>query len=182
MAYFTFDFRDLNQQTCHDLLRSLVFQLSTDSIPCCNILHRVYKAHRDGTQQPSDDALKGCLKEMLRLLAQGQVFIILDALDESLDSSGLPLPCSEVLQLVKELVDLRLHGLYICAISRPEIDIRAVLQSLAFGSESLHDESRQKADSTRNIVNLSPSAAMGKRRADSEELVIETLAERADEM
>ena len=185
MAYFTFDFRDLNQQTCHDLLRSLVFQLSTDSIPCCNILHRVYKAHRDGTQQPSDDALKGCLKEMLRLLAQGQVFIILDALDESLDSSGLPLPRSEVLQLVKELVNLRLHGLYICAISRPEIDIRAVLQSLAFGSESLHDESGQKADIAdyiRKVVNLSPSTAMRRWRADDKELVIETLTERADGM
>ena len=94
MAYFYFDFRDLNKQTCHALLRSLVFQLSTDSSPCCNILHRVYKTHKDGTQQPSDETLKECLKEMLRLLAQGQVFIILDALDESPDTSGLPPPRS----------------------------------------------------------------------------------------
>jgi hypothetical protein len=185
MAYFYFDFKDLRKQTCHDLLRSLVFQLSTDSSTCCAILHRVYKAHKDGTQQPSDDTLKECLKEMLRLLAQGQVFIVLDALDECPGSSGLPPPRSEVLQLVKELVYLRLPELYICATSRPEVDIRAVLQPLAFRSVSLHDESGQKddiADYVRSVVNSSSSAAMRRWRADDKELVIETLTGRADGM
>ena len=185
MAYFYFDFRDLNKQTCHDLLRSLVFQLSTCSGPCCDILHRVYKTHKDGTQQPSDDTLKECLEEMLRLLAQGQIFIILDALDECPDSSGIPSPRDEVLQLIKELVELRLHGLYICATSRPEVDIRAVLQPLAFRSVSLHDESGQKMDIVdyiRNVVNLSPSAAMRRWRAEDRNLVIKTLTERADGM
>ena len=46
MAYFYFDFKDLRKQTCHDLLLSLVSQLSTRSSPCCDILHRVYKAHK----------------------------------------------------------------------------------------------------------------------------------------
>ena len=185
MAYFYFDFRDRNKQSCHDLLRSLVFQLSTHSGPCCDILHRVYKTHNDGTQQPSDGALKECLIEMLRLLAQGPTFIILDALDECPDSSGFPSPRDEVLQLVKDLVDLRLHGLYTCATSRPEVDIRAVLEPLAFRSVSLHDESGQKADIAdyiRNVVNSSPSAAMRKWRADDKNLVIETLTERADGM
>ena len=118
MAYFYFDFKDLNKQTCHDLLRSLVFQLSTHSNPCCDILHRIYKTHKDGTQQPNDDTLKECLKEMLRLLAQGRIFIILDALDECPDSSGLPSPRDEVLQLMKDLVDLHLYELYICATSQ----------------------------------------------------------------
>ena len=185
MAYFYFDFRDLSKQTCHDLLRSLVVQLSTDSSPCCDILHRVYESHKDGTQQPSDDTLKECLKEMLRLLAKGQVFIVLDALDECPDSSGLPPPRSEVLQLVKELVDLRLRGLYICVTSRPEVDIRAVLEPLAFRSVSLHDEIGQKAetaDYVRSVVNSSPSTAMRRWRTDDTNLVIETLTERADGM
>jgi hypothetical protein len=185
MVYFYFDFRDLNKQTCHDLLRSLVFQLSTCSSSCCGILHRVYKAHKDGTQQPSDDSLKECLKEMLRLEGQGPIYIILDALDECPDSSGIPSPRDEVLRLVEELVNLRLHGLYICATSRPEVDIRAVLEPLACCSVSLHDESGQKADIddyVRNIVNLSPSAAMRRWRAEDKKLVIETLTERADGM
>ena len=82
MAYFYFDFRDLSKQTCHDLLRSLVFQFSADSSPCCDILHGIYETHKDGTQQPSDDTSKKCLKQMLRLLAQDPTFIVLDALDE----------------------------------------------------------------------------------------------------
>ena len=185
LAYFYFDFKDLRKQTCHDLLRSLVFQLSTDSSPCCNILHHVYKAHKDGTQQPSDGTLKECLKEMLRLLAHGQVFLVMDALDECPYSPRLPPPRSEVLHLVKELVDLHLPGLYVCATSRPEVDIRAVLQPLAFRSVSLHDESGQKADIAdyvRSVVNSPTSTAMRRWRKDDKKLVIEMLTERADGM
>ena len=186
MAYFYFDFKDLRKQTCHDLLRSLVIQLSTDSSPCCHILHSFYKEHKYGTQQPSDATLKECLKQMLRLLAQrAQIFIVLDALDECPDSSGLPPLRSEVLQLVKELVDLHLQGLYICATSRPEVDIRAALDPLAFRSVSLHDESGQKgdiADYIHSVVSSSSSTAMRRWRADDKNMVIETLTERADGM
>ncbi|KAH9169401.1 hypothetical protein EDB89DRAFT_1908686 [Lactarius sanguifluus] len=185
MAYFYFDFKDLSKQTCHDLLLSLVSQLSTRSSPCCDILHHVYKAHENGTRQPSDDTLKECLKEMLRLPGQSTIFIVLDALDECPDSSGIPSPRDEVLELVKELVDLQLDGLHICATSRPEVDIRAVLESLASHSVSLHDESGQKtdiADYVRNVVNSSPSTAMRRWRTDDKTLVIETLTERADGM
>ncbi len=185
MAYFYFDFRNLNKQTCHDLLLSLVTQLSTHSSPCCDVLHRIYKTHEDGTRQPSDDTLKECLKKMLRLPGQGPIFIVLDALDECPDSSGIPSPRDEVLQLVKELVDLHLQELHICATSRPEVDIRAVLEPLAFRSVSLHDESGQKtdiADYVENVVNSSPSTAMRRWRIDDKNLVIETLTERADGM
>jgi hypothetical protein len=185
MAYFYFDFRDLNKQTCHDLLRSLVFQLSTRSHPCCEILHDVYQSHENGTRQPSDDALKNQLKEMLRLLAPAPIFIVLDAIDECPDSPGFPPPRSEVLQLVKELVDLSLRGLHICATSRPEIDIRAVFELLASRSISLHEETGQKediADYIRTVVNSSPSTAMRRWRAEDKNLVVEMLTERADGM
>ena len=185
MSYFYFDFKDLKKQTCHDLLLSLVSQLSTRSSLCCDILHRFYEAHENGARQPSDDTLKECLKQMLTLPGQRPIFIVLDALDECPDSSGLPPPRSEVLQLVKELVNLRLRGLYICATSRPEIDIRAVLEPLAFRSVSLHDEIGQKTDIAeyvRSVVNSSPSTAMRRWRMDEKNLVIETLTERADGM
>ena len=185
IAYFCFDFKDLRKQTCRDMLLSLVSQLSTRSSPCCAILHRVYEAHDNGTQQPSDDVLKECLKQMLTQPGQCPIFIVLDALDECPLSSGLPPPRTEVLQFVKELVKLRLPALYICATSRPEVDIRAALEPLAFRSVSLHDESGQKvdiADYIRSVVNSSPSTAMRRWRADDKNLVIETLTERADGM
>ena len=185
MAYFYFDFRDLNKQTCHDLLLSLVTQLSTRSSPHCHILHRLYETHENGTRQPSDDTLKECLKDMLTLPGQPPIFLILDALDECPNSSGIPSPRSEVLQLVKELVDLNLRELHICTTSRPEVDIRAVLEPLVFRSVSLHDEDGQQtdiADYVRNVVNSSPSAAMRRWRSEDKNLVIETLTERADGM
>jgi hypothetical protein len=185
LAFFYFDFRDLDKQTCYHLLLSLVSQLSTRSSPCCDILHRVYEIHEKGTRQPSDDTLKECLVEMLRLPGQGPIFIVLDALDECPDSSGFPSPRDEVLQLVKELVELRLEELHICTTSRPEVDIRAVLEPLAFRAVSLHDESGQKtdiADYVSNVVNLSPSMAMRRWRDDDKDLVISTLTERADGM
>ena len=183
MAYFYFDFRDLNKQSCRDLLISLVSQLSARSSPLCDILHRVYKTHK--YRQPSDDTFKECLKEMLRLPDQGPIFIVLDALNECPFSSESPSPRHVVLQLVKELVDLHLDGLHICATSRPEVDIRAVLEPLASHSVSLHEESGQTRDIVdyiRNVVNSSPSQAMTSWRFDDRWMVIKTLAERANGM
>ena len=185
MVFFYFDFRDLKKQSCHDLLLSLVSQLSTRSRSCCDILHRVYKAHEHGSRQPSDDTLKESFKEMLRLPRPGSIFIVLDALDECPDTSGILSPRNEVLQLVEELVDLHLQNLHICATSRPEVDIRAVLEPLAFRSVSLHDQIGQQSDIAnyiRSVVNSTPSVAMRRWRADDKSLVIETLTERADGM
>ena len=123
---------------------------------------------------------------MLKLPRQGPIFIILDALDECPESPGIPLsPRNEVLRLVKELVDRHLKGLHICVTSRPEVDIRAVLEPLASHSISLHDESGQKTDIAnyvRSVVNLSPSTAMRTWRAEDKTLVIDSLTERADGM
>ncbi|KAH9169375.1 hypothetical protein EDB89DRAFT_2098979 [Lactarius sanguifluus] len=185
MAYFYFDFRDLDKQSCRDLLLSLATQLATRSSPCCDILHRVYKIHESGTQQPSDEILKECFKEMLRQPGQRPIFIVLDALDECPDSPGIPSPRGEVLQLVKELVDLNLRDLRICVTSRPEVNIRAVLGPLALRSVSLHDENGQKTDIAnyvRNVVNSYSNTAVWRWRNDDKNIVTETLTERADGM
>jgi hypothetical protein len=122
---------------------------------------------------------------MLRLLGQSPIFIILDALDECPGSPGIPSPRNEVLQLVKELVDLHLQGLHICVTSWPEVDIRAVLEPLASHSISLHDESGQKTDIAeyvRSVVNSSPSTAMKTWGVEDKNLVIDSLTKRADGM
>ena len=187
MAYSYFNSKDLNKQTCHDLLRALVSQLSNCSSPCNDILQHIYKTHENGAQEPSDDTLKEYLKEMLQLPGQGPIFIsMLDALDECPESSGIPSPRNEVLQLVKELVDLNLQRqLHICVTSRLEVDIRAVLEPLTSHSVSLHDESGQKADIAsyvRSIVNSFPSTAMRTWTAEDKHLVIDSLTKRVDGM
>jgi hypothetical protein len=67
MTYFYFDFRDLEKQNRRNLLLSLLFQLSSQSRPCCDILSRLYSAHDNGAQKPGDDAMVQCLKDMLVL-------------------------------------------------------------------------------------------------------------------
>jgi hypothetical protein len=185
MAYFYFDFRDVDKRSRHNLLSSLLVQLSARSDPFCDILSRLYKAHDNGTHQPSDSALVHCLKEMLNLPDQAPVYLILDALDECPNTSGVPSPREQVLGLVKELVGLRLPSLRVCVTSRPEVDIQDALGSLASHSVSLHDQSGQKkdiADYVRSVVNSDSVRAQRRWRDVDKDLVIKTLSERADGM
>ncbi len=114
MAYFYFDFRDIDKQHWRDLITSLLTQFSSRSGSRCDILSRLYFDHDDGAQQPSDDTLTRCLKEMLALPDQRPVYLIMDALVECSNSSGIPSPRNRVLQLVKELLSLHLPNLYMC--------------------------------------------------------------------
>jgi hypothetical protein len=108
MAYFYFDFRDVDKQKLHNLLPSLLIQLSACSDPCCDTLSRLYSSHDRGVRKPNDRAMIECLKEMLVLNAQGPTYIIMDAIDECPLTSTVPSPREEVLELVDELVDLHL--------------------------------------------------------------------------
>ena len=92
MAYFYFDFRDAKKQHWNDLLSSLLIQLSSQSDPCCDILSRLYNAHDEGAQQPSNHDLTQCLKEMLIFPDQRPIYLIMYALDESPNTSGIPSP------------------------------------------------------------------------------------------
>ena len=184
MAYFYFDFRDAKKQHWNDLLSSLLIQLSSQSDPCYDILSRLYEAH-DRAQQPSDHDLTRCLKEMLTFSDQCPIYLIMDALDESPNISGIPSPREMVLRLLKELVDLSLPNLHICVTSRPEFDIRKVLEPLTSRRVSLHDQSGQKediAEYVRSIVYSDSEQIMRRWRTEDKELVINTLSERADGM
>ena len=185
MAYFYFDFRDVRKQSHGDLLRSLLIQLAALSDPFCDILSRLYEEYGKGTRQPSDRALMQCLKEMLALPNQCPVYLIFDALDECPNSSGIPTPREQVLNLVKELIGLRISSLHICVTSRPEVNIRCALEGLAFCSISLHHESGQNEDIAKYIKSVvhSPSDTLMKRwREDDKDMVIKTLSEKADGM
>ncbi|KAI9442926.1 hypothetical protein H4582DRAFT_1846799, partial [Lactarius indigo] len=185
MAYFYFDFRDLDKQHRRSLLPSLLIQLSDQSPPCCDILSRLYSAHGNGAQKPSDSVMIKCLKDMLTIPNSPPVYIILDALDECPNWPGIPSPREQVLTLVKELVDLRLPNLHICVTSRPEFDIRATLTPLAHHRVSLHDESGQKkdiVDYVNSVVYSDSETMMKKWREDDKKMVVEALSEKADGM
>jgi hypothetical protein len=185
IAYFYFDFRDVNKQHLRDLVPSLLTQLSTQLVSCCGILSRLYSGHGDGAQQPNDDALKRCLIEILTVQDHHPIYIIIDALDECPDDYEIPSPRNRILQLLKELVDLHLPNVRICVTSRPEVDIRDLLEPLTSRQVSLHDQSGQKQDIAgyvRSVVYSNTEPIMRRWKKEDKEFVIEKLSERADGM
>ena len=185
MAYFYFDFRDLDKQSRRNFLPSLLVQLSARSDAFCDILSRLYETHDNGLRQPSDKSLTQCLKEMLSLPNQGPVYLIMDALDECPDTSNVPSAREQVLDIVKDLVGLQLPSLRICVTSRPECDIGDAIGSLASQTVSLQDERGQKKDIddyVRSIIYSGSGNFMRRWRKEDKEHVIETLSRRADGM
>ena len=184
MAYFYFDFRDVDKQKLHNLLPSLLIQLSARSDPCCDILSQLHSSHDRGVQKPNDRAMIDCLKKMPTLeAAQGPTYIIMDALDECPITSTVPSPREEVLEFVDELVDLHLPNVHICATSRPEHDIQVVLEGLTQRPVSLHDETGQQQDIANYIASFVHSDRRMRRwREEDKDLVIKTLPEKADGM
>ena len=185
VAYYYFDFRDVDKKHRRGLLSSLLLQLSSRSTPCFNILSRLYSSHNDGKEQPNERALVQCLKDMLASpsLSRLPTYIILDAVDECPNTSGIPTPREQVLELVKDLIDLGLPNLRLCVTSRPEIDISIALETLASGHLSLHDQPGQKRDIEEYVSAIVQSDTKIKRwREDDRKLVIGTLSEKADGM
>jgi NACHT domain len=185
MAYFYFDFRNASKQGLHDLIPSLLTQLSARSSLRCDILSKLYPVYDDGKKQPSDGVLTKTLKDMLTLTDERPIYLIMDALDESPNASGIPSARERVLQLLKELVELRLPNLRVCVTSRPEIDIRDVIVPLTSLRVSLHDQSGQKediADYIRSVVYSNSEPIIRRWKKEDKDIVIKMLSERADGM
>ena len=183
MAYYYFDFRDVKKQNLYGLLSSLLSQLSSTSDSCSDILSQFRSYHAGGTNNPTTSALMKCIKDMLSLPGHGPIHIIVDALDECPDLSGMRSAREEVLEFVEELVGLKLLNLHLCVASRPEIDIRKTLEPLNPLQISLHDESGQKDDIIEYIKSVVHSdRKMRSWRDEDKELVIKVLSENVDGM
>jgi len=85
--------------------------------------------------------------------------------------------------LVAELVDSQVPNLRICVTSRPETDIKTVLDPLTFRSTSLHDETGQMEDINNFITSVvNTDRMMRKWKTADKQLVIEVLTNKADGM
>jgi hypothetical protein len=136
-------------------------------------------------QQPSLDGLTQCLEDLLRASEKIPIYLIIDAVDECPNTTGMPSVRELVLNLVEKLVGLNLPTLHLCTTSRPEIDIRTSLKPLTSTHNciSLHDQKGQRDD----VVNFVRAVVysdkrMRRWRDEDKVLVIETLSKRADGM
>ena len=183
LAFFYYDFREDRKKHVSGLLSSVLFQLCAQSESYSDILSAFYLTHLSGAQNPSDDELVQCLMDLLKRPGPQPVYIIIDALDECPSTSSLSSPREKLLSLLEDLVEAQIPNLRICVTSRPEVDIKAILEPLAFRSVSLHDESGQKQDIMKYIESIvNTNKNMQNWNTVQKQLVIDVLIKKADGM
>ena len=138
LGFFYHDFRNDQKKDHRGLFSSLLVQLCRQSDSYSDLLTDFYLRHGSGSRKPNDSALIWWLIDVLELPGQAPMYLIVDALDECPNTS-LPSPRENVLNLF-ELIDSHFPNLRTCVTNRPEIDIKLLLEPLAFRSISLHDE------------------------------------------
>jgi hypothetical protein len=181
LAMFYCDLREEQKRGVRGLLSSVLVQLCHQSDAYCDILSKLYSEHKDGSENPSDGRLVRCL-EILKVPRQAPIFLVVDALDECPNTSSLSSPREEILTLLEDLFDSQLPNLRVCVTSRPEADIKPILEPLTFHSVSLHDEHGQMNDLEnyiKSVVNTNRN--MRRWRQEHKQLVIDVLTERADQ-
>ena len=183
LAMFYCDFREEQKRGVRSLLSSVLVQLCHQSDAYCDILSKLYSEHKDGSEIPCEVRLAHCLKDVLKVPRQAPIFLVVDALDECPNTPSLSPPREEVLRLLEDLVDLQLPNLRICVTSRPEVDIKPILEPLTCHSVSLHDE-RGQMDDLENYIQsvVDTNRYMRRWRPEHKQLVIDVLTERADGM
>jgi hypothetical protein len=108
VAYFYFDFRDIEKQRSENFIRSAITQLSAQSVEVPEALEMSYSRNR--YRQLSGRELVATLKSMLEC---SETYIILDALDECIDRPDL-------LKLIQEIYGWDIEKKHILATSRRE--------------------------------------------------------------
>jgi hypothetical protein len=182
LAFFYCDFREDQKKELRGLLSSFLFQFCHQSDSYFDILSSFYSEHDKGLRPPSDDALVGCLMDLLKLPGLAPVYLIVDALDECPNSSVVRSPRAEVLSLIEELVKTQIWNLRVCVTGRPEVDIKAVLDPLIFRSVSLHDASGQKRDIEEYIKSVINRRTTKMWKEEHRKLAIDVLTEKSKGM
>jgi hypothetical protein len=183
LAIYYYDFREDQKKDLRGLLSSVLFQLCDQADAYYSILSTFRSTYRDGAETPSDLDLVRCLMDLLNVPGPIPVYLIIDGLDECPGTPAPSSPRKEVLSLLEDLVETRLPNLRICVTSRPEAEIKLVLEPLAFYSISLHDASGQMEDIEnyiRSVVNT--NRKMQRWAPEHKQLVIDGLTKRADGM
>ena len=180
LAFFYYDFREDKKKDLRGVLSSLLVQLCHQSNSYCDILFKFYSAHAEGSRHPSDEDLVRCLTDLLKLPGHAPVYMIVDALDEC-PNTTVRSPRAKFLNLIEELIKSQFPDFRICVTSRPETDIKDVLDTLTFRSVSLHNEGGQNRDIEDYIKSVIYTHPKNRRwKVEHKRLVINVLTEKAD--
>lgn len=132
MAYYYFDFGEVDNRIIDSCIRSLIVQLIVKLPEVPHNLATAYARSRDNKQEPSTEVLKDVLRGII--LAITKVVVVIDALDE----------CSAPEELVQFIEDLRSWNdtaIQLLVVSRRHFDGTDALEELRPVHVSIQDES-----------------------------------------
>ena len=130
LTYFYFDFNDTGKRDTNSLIRSLITQLSAQCETIPPPLLELYNSQPDGTKVIDEENLLATLRNLI--LTFHNVYIVLDALDESLD-------CEEILHFINSVQGWDLSRLHLLVTSRQLADIEESLTGLVTERVCLQD-------------------------------------------
>lgn len=120
LAYFYFSFSDIQRQCAESFLRTVVRQLLLQRSGVPDAVRDIYKRYQH--TNPPIDVWKDALQSLINL--GGQIYIIVDALDECPNYGKERISLLHILEALKSPQVPQLHLL---ATSRKETDIEAAL-------------------------------------------------------
>lgn len=121
LAYYYFTFSDSVRQKTSTLLRSLLLQLLRQQLSVPDVLVDIYTRHSHDV--PPEMELIHALRSLIS--ATGQVYFILDALDECPATNG---ERAKLITLLKAFKGFELSNLHILSTSRMELDLSDMSQ------------------------------------------------------
>ena len=127
-AYFYFDFKDAQKRDADSAVRSLLSQLLLRAVMIPKSIDELFASYEGTGRVPPLHALL----EVIRLLLPdlGQVYIVLDALDESKYRPDL-------METIETMTGWQLQNLHLLMTSRKERDIEEVLEKIVIEDDSI---------------------------------------------
>ena len=121
VAYFYFDFNDLDKQRTEKLIRSLIVQFAAQCPYLPEALQSAHSGSQSEQRQPTIEDMTTILCQMLKSF--NTTYILLDALDECTDREDL-------LEFMEAVMGWNITNLHLLATSRKENDITTSLEPL----------------------------------------------------
>lgn len=176
VAYFYFDFTDLEKQDHDNMLRSLILQFSSKSSKTTKVLDSILANY---VRQPTSTQLLLILRKMCQQF--DEAFIILDALDECKERPTL-------LETIREIATWteRTENLHILATSRRERDIEKCMELFIDDKRSINIQSdhvnKDIEAYIREALENDLALLRWKNRPQLQEMIVKTLMAAADGM
>jgi hypothetical protein len=151
LAYWYFQFSDKDSQKVYNMMRSFIRQLS--SLPLLPAIIQLWNNHKTAGSEPDIGELAKALNEVIGNI-EGEVFIVMDALDECPRTEDQPKmekfqpEREKLLRHINSLLDGGGRNVHILATSRPEPDIHDSLDN----SATARDIEELMADDVRQFV------------------------------